>query len=150
MTQLRRSQIRTMLKNSRLREIRDPWVKRTMISRQAELHGLLAELGPPVYRKCHECGKSRPEEETTLVSAKTGGDYRRAMSRREVRVCFDCTVDRVGFVRGAQAKGENSPVNDRTRWEDAAYHFGIDIEGLRLNQMTDRVGVAPRRDRMFS
>lgn len=88
--------------------------------------------------RCHECGKRRPESETTLVAARVGGDNRRAARRGSIRVCRDCTQAHVDFVSAQQAEGLNTPLNDRVYWQQAASFFGVGISGLKLTQMGER------------
>lgn len=82
--------------------------------------------------KCHECHRTRPEAQTTLIFAYVGGDYRRAKRRGKIRVCVDCTIRRVEYVRGATEKGlRDSVSNGRISWASAAERFGIDISDLK-------------------
>jgi hypothetical protein len=88
--------------------------------------------------KCHECGKRKPEDDTVLIQARVGGDYRRSTRWGTIRVCRDCTQAHVDYVNAEQAKQRNTPLNDRIYWQQAANFFGIVVSGLKLNQMTDR------------
>ena len=93
--------------------------------------------------RCGECGRSRPDEETTRVHGHSTGDYRRAGRRIWRRVCRDCTQRRVDYARQAQT-GEvpfNAPVDSHhVVWSQAASDFGIDLTGLVLRSGGKPVG----------
>lgn len=91
--------------------------------------------------RCHECHKRKSESETALVRARVGGDYRRGTHWSSIRVCRDCTERHVVFVREQQAKQLNTPLNDRISWEQSCRFFKIEITGLKLMQMSDRVAL---------
>ena len=95
---------------------------------------------PPVKKaRCHDCGKRKPETETTLVHAEIGGGYNRSSRRGMVRVCRGCTIERVAFCRASQEKGRNTPLNSfRIAWEEAARAFALDISGLLLDERSGR------------
>jgi len=98
-----------------------------------------SERPPAVPKlKCHECGKRKPEDDTVLIRARVGGDYRRSTRWASIRVCRDCTQAHVDFVRTQQAERLNTPLNDRISWSQAADFFNIPISGLKLSQMSDR------------
>ncbi len=90
--------------------------------------------------RCGDCGRSHPEEETTLVHGHAQGSYRRAGRRTWRRVCRDCTQRRVDYARAGQEEGRNTPLDSHAfSYSEAAKTFGISITGLRLSQMSDRV-----------
>jgi hypothetical protein len=77
-------------------------------------------------KRCGNCGRTRPEHDTTLVQGKRGGDYRHAARSALRRVCRTCTAEQVDYARRGQAEGRNVPLNTaRIRWAQAADHFGI-------------------------
>lgn len=90
-------------------------------------------------RRCGVCERSRPEDDTTLILGPRAGNYRRAGSSVQRRVCRECTQSHVNFVRQAQAEGRASYVNGQFRWSVAAREFDIDIEGLWVSDFERRL-----------
>ena len=90
--------------------------------------------------RCGECRRLVREEDTAEVTGMAGGNWQRAAVRRSRRVCRECTQHQVDYARAGQAEGRNCPVNtSHFDWERAANVFGIEVSGLKANQMTDRV-----------
>ena len=90
------------------------------------------------YRlRCYECKKRKPEDDTTLIRAKVGGDYRRAARNAEVRVCRECAERQVEYIR-ANPDISVAVNTGRMQWEQAARRFGLDLSGLLLDRMTGR------------
>lgn len=90
--------------------------------------------------KCYECERRRPEDETILISARIGGDYRRAARRGHVRVCRECAQEHLDYTLREQEKGLVTALNTgRMQWEQALRFFGIEIpSGTLLDRMTGK------------
>lgn len=89
--------------------------------------------------RCGHCGRSRPEDETVLIAGHAQGSYRRAGRWTRKRVCRDCTISRVDYVRGEQQRQMSVGLNEHAySWEQATRYFGLDITGLVVDRLTGR------------
>jgi hypothetical protein len=82
-------------------------------------------------KRCGICERSRPEDETVLVSGARSGNYRTSIRSAMRRVCIDCTRQHVDYTRKGQAEGRNCPLDDAyVSWWQAAQAFGLPVDDL--------------------
>lgn len=93
-----------------------------------------AGIGPVSRVRCGFCSRNVHESITALVPGQAAGNYRRQAQSRLRRVCRECVVSRVEFVRKAQADGLQVPLDEsRVSWSRAAADLGIEVSDLWRN-----------------
>ena len=66
---------------------------------------------------CGNCGGAHAERDTTLVTGKAGGNFKRASRNTMRRVCRECTEMNVALARQG---GYRLPSTGQINWQQAA------------------------------